>query len=78
MSTWEQATRPLTAAQRMRLQPIEPASGVVSPPGPESDMQPSRNPLLKCPLPLIQAQPDSLRQFYVSGIPQSRIIVPSQ
>lgn len=32
---------------------------------------------VKCPLPGISVAPDSLRQFYRSGIPQHRTIAPS-
>lgn len=34
----------------------------------------SASPFLTTPLPLIAAFPDNLRQFYLDGIPQDRII----
>ena len=34
---------------------------------------PTFNPFLRSPLPLTSASPDSLRQYYRSGVPQTRI-----
>jgi hypothetical protein len=34
---------------------------------------PTFNPFLRSPLPLTSASPDSLRQYYRSGVPQTRV-----
>jgi hypothetical protein len=87
MATWKQATEPLTKGQLARLRPLPPQSasppergnGVMNPPDISTGTdQPSFNVNLKCPLPLIQAQPDGLRQFYRNGLPQSRVVMPYQ
>jgi hypothetical protein len=87
MATWRQATEPLTRQQRARLIPLPPSPAPrdrgngtmpLPDPMPGADQQPSLNVYLKCPLPLIQAQPDGLRQFYRSGLPQSRVVMPYQ
>lgn len=45
---------------------------------PPSDMQPGMNPMLRCPLPAISSNPDSLRQFYLGGkVPQMRVFPPT-
>lgn len=43
---------------------------------PAADLQPTSNPMIRCPLPpIFEAQPDSLRQFYVGGqVPQTRLL----
>src|SRR5205823_587883 len=44
---------------------------------PSTDMQPGINTMIRCPLPpIFQAQPDSLRQFYQSSVPQTRLLSP--
>lgn len=40
-----------------------------------NDMQPGYNSAIRCPLPpIFQATPDSLRQFYSSSVPQTRLL----
>lgn len=60
-------TRSDPAAQTPRTAP---ASG---------SMEPTRNSMIRCPLPpLWQGAPDSLRQFYVGGrVPQFRVMTPN-
>lgn len=88
MSTLSEATRPLTRAQRRQLRPAQfdlhrhgeptPLSGRSdnAPPDQPADSL-SRSVRLKCPLPLIQAEPDALRQYYGSERPLSRVVVPT-
>lgn len=37
---------------------------------------PGLNIYLRCPMPRVTGQPDTLRQFYREGLPQQRIIFP--
>ena len=50
-----------------------------TPPNSEVSQPTTFNSFMRCPLPPIwQANPDSIRQFYVSGrVPQNRIFAPS-
>lgn len=41
---------------------------------PSISAEPGLNASLCCPLPLVSATPDNLRQFYRSGVPQTRIV----
>jgi hypothetical protein len=41
---------------------------------PPLSAEPGLNASLCCPLPLVSAYPDNLRQFYRQGVPQTRII----
>lgn len=56
--------------------PVTPAPQGFAPPASQTnDMQPGYNPTIRCPLPpIFQATPDSLRQFYVSNVPQTRLL----
>ena len=36
------------------------------------------NTFLVCPMPLVSANPDGLRQFYRSGVPQIRLVPPGR
>lgn len=38
---------------------------------------PGYNPFLRCPLPLVVAYPDNLRQYYRDGVPQTRMFIPT-
>lgn len=49
----------------------------LTPPALDRDLQPTFNPMIRCPLPPISSTPDSLRQFYTGGVvPQMRILTP--
>lgn len=52
-----------------------PAPAPTPAPAPQA-AEPQRNPLMRAPLPAISSSPDSLRQFYVNGIPVKRILPP--
>jgi hypothetical protein len=65
------APRDMTAYAPAPAQP--PIAGPYTPAFP-----PDIDPFLRCPLPPVQATPDSLRQFYRGGqIPQRRILPPT-
>lgn len=63
LKTSTQGYIPVTASPQASLPPI-------------SDLQPTLNSMLRCPLPpIFQAAPDSLRQFYQGGkVPQTRLL----
>jgi hypothetical protein len=58
------------------LSGYKPSSGPVSPVSPASVGvdRPKANPSLRCPLPPFNIDPDTLRQFETSGVPQIRVI----
>lgn len=59
----------------VRYAPVSPPAMAPAIAGPSY----GRNPFLRCPIPQVSGtQPDSLRQFYQSGIPQYRIVPPTQ
>jgi hypothetical protein len=41
---------------------------------PPQSAEPGMSSTLCCPLPLVSAYPDNLRQFYRPGVPQTRVI----
>jgi hypothetical protein len=41
---------------------------------PHTSAEPGLSSMLCCPLPLVSAYPDNLRQFYRPGVPQTRVI----
>lgn len=49
-------------------------SGFNGPPAQVPVVLPSPSMFLRCPLPGIKAYPDGLRQYYSSGVPQTRLI----
>lgn len=82
MATLRQATQRITPAQRARMEPLpqQPTVGPMhtGPMMPPVTVVDQISPVLKCPLPLIQAQPDALRQYIRSGmLPQNRVIIPN-
>lgn len=62
----------------MGYAPVQSPAGAAGAP-PSVDQQPGFSPYMRCPLPPIwQASPDSLRQFYTSGVvPQTRLLTPT-
>lgn len=86
MATLAEATKPMSRRMRKMLRPVGQFESPSEKPftaGAGSDVpsdngsgQPVRSIRLKCPLPLIQSQPDSLRQYYGDELPQTRLVVP--
>lgn len=85
MAKLADATRPLTRAQRSQLEPIDLTAEFFTGKMKKADLggidapqdQPRISQRLKCPLPLVQAEPDGLRQYYRGEVPQTRIVVPT-
>jgi hypothetical protein len=73
MPTLQQST-----SKRLDPTKFEPAAPVTrqmpTPPEPVD----VRNTMIRCPLPALSATPDALRQFTVPGIPQNRVLAPTQ
>lgn len=68
MPSLEQATQPIDRTQYEEVPVQQPAPAPIVPSNP-----PAPNPYLRSPLPsLLTLQPDSLRQFYNSPVPQKR------
>jgi hypothetical protein len=59
---------------RDQFQEVQPAPATANPTPPLSDNFAMMNQFLRCPLPPIHSNPDSLRQFYRGGVPQYRLI----
>lgn len=65
------------AADLSGYAPVENTSGPGKAPRPEVSLQPVLSSMIRCPLPPVNATPDSLRSFYVGGlIPQHRLMIP--
>lgn len=66
----------IRALNMKMFEPMQPEPGATSQPStPAAPVNPGVFTI--CPLPLVVAYPDQLRQFYREGIPQSRVLPPS-
>jgi hypothetical protein len=80
MPTLKASIRQVDTSTLKRIPAAEymPHTGVpVGLPLPPSAGTPGLNCFLRCPMPMVDAQPDTLRQFYRDGLPQQRVILPS-
>lgn len=67
----------LSESQQPRPANYSPVTAPSIPPVFSRSLEPVFNPVLRCPLPPINAGPDNLRQYYRGGdVPQSRIMPP--
>lgn len=70
----------LAEATSVKLQNYQPVTPPIAPTIGQFQTQfpPTPNPIIRCPLPPLSSNPDSLRQYYVNGsVPQTRIFQPS-
>jgi hypothetical protein len=78
MPSIAQSVQAAQSLDHNRFEPVEPTPRVNPPMPTPTPVASVRDMFLRCPLPPITSNPDSLRQFYRGTIPQTRILPMAQ